>query len=72
MLLNRSDYTMEEIQKLDSVNSLFDSLYHDKKIMMIQVKFVVFVERSAIGCDDSESSLGPAHSVRLFRGNRRS
>ena len=54
---------MEEIQKLDSVNSLFDSLYHDKKIMMMQVEFVVFVERSAIGCDDSESSLGPAHSV---------
>lgn len=36
-LLDRSTYSADQIQKLAKYGEFCDSLYHDKKIMMIQV-----------------------------------
>ena len=35
-MLNKEEYSIEDKQKLEQLNTLYNSLYHDKKIMMIQ------------------------------------
>lgn len=38
VLLDKKEYSEQDKQKLQQLNQLCENLYHDKKIMMIQVK----------------------------------
>ena len=63
ILLDKKDYSEQDMQKLYQLNQLCESLYHDKKIMMIQVRFPFNIELIAIGCDYSEFIVGSTYSV---------
>lgn len=44
-LLDRSSYSSEQVQKLAKYAEFCNSLYHDKKIMMIQVLHSILLSR---------------------------
>lgn len=59
-LLDRSSYSPEQIQKLAKYGEFCNSLYHDKKIMMIQVRIQFIFHSSATGRHHSKPSLEPS------------
>lgn len=58
-LLDRSSYSPAEVQKLAKYSEFCDTLYHDKKIMMIQVRL-------------SSLSLSPSNALATGRNHSKS
>lgn len=59
-LLDRSSYSSEQVQKLAKYAEFCNSLYHDKKIMMIQVLIQSSSHSPATGRHHSKPSLEPS------------